>query len=150
MRKTAAGVVEERVGGDASDYPAAVAISDAAGITRRVFVHGQDDHIWGASSRNDGPWTWESIAPAHMVDRFAGSPSASMQAGTVIVYARTTGGTVGTLRRGPSTGWTYANLGGAIANSPTSLSTGVLGHGRDGSLYYFDGTHWHSRGGRFD
>jgi hypothetical protein len=150
VRKTGAGVVEERVGGVASDFPTAAAIAAGAGTIRRVFVHGQDNRIWAASSLDDGPWTWELLAPAGMTDRFAGSPTASIDGDTVVVHVRASTGTLGVFRRIPATGWTYANVGGAIADSPTSLGATSYAHGRDGTLQRFDGTSWHAEGGRFD
>ena len=115
VRKTGAGVVEERVGGVASDFPTAAATVAGAGTIRRVFVHGQDNRIWAASSLDDGPWTWELLAPAGMTDRFAGSPTASIDGDTVVVHVRTSAGALGVFRRTPATGWTYANVGGTIS-----------------------------------
>ena len=149
-RKTGSGVVEDLVGGDASDFPTAVAIPAIAGTTRQVFVRGVDNRIWSASSFNDGPWQWDALAPTGMTDRFAGSPAASMSGSTVIVDARTRSGTLGRLRYTRATGWTYANVGGSIADSPTSLGDAAYAHGQDGTLHFFDGTSWHSEGGRFD
>lgn len=150
VRTTDVGVIEVLVGGVASDAPTAVATTGPGGTTRRVFMHGPDHLIWGATSYNDGPWTWARLAPAGMADRFAGSPTASTSGGTVIVRARTTTGSLGTLRLAPSTAWTYANVGGAIVDSPSSVGNAAYAQGRDGTLQFFDGTTWYSKGGRFD
>ncbi len=84
-----------------------------------------------------------------MTDRFAGSPSASVSGGFAIVHARTSDGALGRFTAS-STGWTYTNVGGAIADSPTSVGGGAYAHGQDGTLSFFDGTAWHADGGRFD
>jgi hypothetical protein len=149
VRRTTAGVVEESLGGVISDFPTAVATTDAGGTTRRVFVDGPGRRIWSVSSLNDGPWQWELLAPTGITDRFAGSPSASKVQGTVIVSARTSTGTLGIFRRTPA-GWTYRNVGGSIIDSPTSVGSSMYAHGRNESLRYFDGISWQPRGGRFD
>ena len=149
IRKTGSGVVNELLGGIASDTPSAVATTGTAGTTRRVFVHGQDNRIWAASSLNDGGWKWAQLPPLGTGDRFAGSPSASTVGSTLYVQTRTGAGTLGRLRFN-SAGWTYTNLGGAIVDSPTSVGNTAYAHGRDGTLQFFDGTKWISKGGRFD
>ena len=84
-----------------------------------------------------------------LTDRFGGSPSASVSAGIAIVHARTSDGALGRFTAS-STGWTYTNVGGVIADSPTSAGTGAYARGQNGTLSFFDGTAWHANGGRFD
>ena len=150
IRSTDAGVVEEALGGVASDFPSATVTARPDGTTRRVFVHGQDNRIWSAVSLNDGPWQWEVLAPAGMTDRFAGSPTASTGGTTPTLFVRTTTGNLGQVPPGTVRRLDYTNLGGAIADSPTSLGNGGYAHGQDGTLQFFDGTTWQAKGGRFD
>ncbi len=149
VRRTAAGVLDESLGGVVSDFPTAVATTDAGGTTRRVIVEGPGRRLWSVASIDDGAWTWELLAHAGMTDRFAGSPSASATPRGVSVSVRTSTGNLGLFRRTPA-GWTYRNVGGSIVDSPTAVGRAAFAHGRNGSLRYFDGTAWHQLGGRFD
>jgi hypothetical protein len=150
VRKVGAAVFEERVGGTMSDVPTAVTTNDAGARVQHVFVHGQDNRIWEASSTDDGPWQWALIAPAGMTDRFVGSPTANTTGETVIVLARTTSGSVGLLRHDPAATWSYANVGGTVVDSLTPAGTTAWAHGSDGNLMFFDGTQWIAEGGQFD
>jgi hypothetical protein len=150
VRKTSTGVTSELIGNAMSGFPTAVATSSGVMTTRRVFVRGSDDVIWQATSLDDAPWTWTRIAPAGMTDIFSGSPTASTTADGVIVHARTRSGALGALRWKDSTGWSYSNDGGIIADSPSSLGAAAYARLCNGMLVFYDRTQWQSLGGHFD
>jgi hypothetical protein len=148
VRATAGSVVNEAIGPGGIGSPAAIGTAGPDGETLRVYRR-RNSRIWEASSTADGPWHWTRLEPVGTVDHFIGSPSVSRVGDRVVVVARTTRRTLGRFVLRPATGWRYANVGGWITDTPTSVRRTVYGRGRDGDLQRFARRRWRSVGGAF-
>jgi len=135
-------------GGVILDFPSAVT---TGGNTLRAYVRGQNSQLFQAWQTNGGAWHWNSLSA---VTRSAGtplsgSPSATVQAGRVKVYMRTSTGNLSSFTLS-GTAWSFLNHTGLITGSPTSTPGGAFVRGSGAGLWLFDGSNWTNLGGLFD
>jgi hypothetical protein len=119
----------ESLGGAIVGFPAAVRAEDSL----HVYARGVDGAIHKAAKVGDD-WQWAAMNAS---DSFLGSPDALTVDSVERVRARTTNGELGSFVDG-----TYANLGGAFADSPAMAQGSTWAMDDTGGIWVHDGSTW--------
>jgi hypothetical protein len=136
----------ESLGGVLSDFPTAVALPDGS---LRAYVRDPGGRLLEAAQANPAaPWRWTAVSDQTSGQLIAGSPSASIEGNAVRVHARTPANGLGTFTFAKE--WSFANQGGSITGSPTSIPEGAFARGGSGGLLFHDITRWFNRAGALD
>ncbi len=141
------------VGGTIVDFPTAIRATPGY----RVFVRGVSPHLWEFRGTGSGGWTATNLSQQLGVtsEGSYGTPDVSFCSGSpnppLQVHARSAAGNLVRYQLSFPTGdWTYANLGGVITGSPTSVPAGAYARGQAMNLWFRNSSTWHGYGGTFD